>query len=860
MGIANRQGVRENETERVIPTTCYMCFNACNVLVHVRDGVVVALEGNPKSPHNSNKLCAKGHASIMHLYNPQRVKRPMKRTNPEKGPGVDPGWQEIGWDEAMGILTTKLSEILEEDPRQLLIASFDVQSIDYGGMAFGLAFGTPNVTTIGAGYFCGSGMHPVAWLHHGTFYMEPDFDRCNYLIEFGSQTGIAAHVNLVGLASKLADARARGMKLVVVDPVCSPAAVKADEWIPIRPGTDAAFALGLANVLVNELGVYDRNFVKSQTNGPYLVNSSNGRYCRDPASGKPLVFDVAEGRAKPFDATDIGDYALSGEFVANGVICHPAFELLSEHLRQYDLERVSSITGIPVKTIRRIAGEYGSAAMIGATITVDGVELPYRPACVDWSRGPIAHKHALMTGLSIQLLNTLIGAVDVPGGHLGVNAKGPFWSPGQSQDGLLTPAPEIVIPNIPYPPAEVKLPETVELKELFPLAYTSRPVLPMVLMEPEKFGLPYKIKLMIQCRNNWMMSTVDVRAVAEAFKRIPFIVSFAHTLDASAEMADLVLPDAHYLERLDPFPNLIQAFIMAGEGEWYWTIRQPVVEPPPGVRPWTEVLVDVAKRLGIQSRLYQVFNDFLGLDPKSRLDPEGDYTYADIVNRFMEDRMLKLGGSVDEIKEEGVWTSPKRVEEAYPRPFLGSRIPLYYEYLLDLGEKVKSVVNELGLDWWDTSDYQALPEWKPCLAHTEEKIANEYDLWVSNYKTSYHAHTYTYEVAWLSELSDCYPESRAILINRKTAEKKGLKDGDSVILENILGREVVGTIRVTEGVHPEVLGVMGTQGHWTKGQQKAYKKGVHFNALIPTGFEYVDFLSAGHDACARVRVRKRSRT
>ena len=103
------------------------------------------------------------------------------------------------------------------------------------------------------------------------------------------------------------------MKVVVVDPVCHHPGSKADEWIPIRPGTDAAFALGLLNVMVNDHGFYDTEFLQKYSNGPYLVGPDE-YYVRDPESGKPLVWDETSGKARPFNDPNLGIPAIEGNF------------------------------------------------------------------------------------------------------------------------------------------------------------------------------------------------------------------------------------------------------------------------------------------------------------------------------------------------------------------------------------------------------------------------------------------------------------------------------------------------------------------------------------------------------------------
>src|SRR3989304_5672026 len=108
-----------------VPTTCYMCYSHCAVRARRVNGIIAELEGNPGAPHNRGKLCAKGQAGLISLYNPYRVKAPLVRTNPEKGIGIDPGWREISWNEALELFAEKLKAIRKEDPRKLVLTGLD---------------------------------------------------------------------------------------------------------------------------------------------------------------------------------------------------------------------------------------------------------------------------------------------------------------------------------------------------------------------------------------------------------------------------------------------------------------------------------------------------------------------------------------------------------------------------------------------------------------------------------------------------------------------------------------------------------------------------------------------------------------
>ena len=301
-------------TSKWVPTACGMCYVGCGVLAKVENGVVVEIKGNPDSPQNRGSMCAKGKSSVMNLYNPNRVKVPLKRTNPKKGFDEDPGWQEISWVEAIDTIAGALDRI-RDNPKKLWIQGWElVGDTVYWLKAFAAAFGTPHFTTNGSPT-CGKVIHPVEYFSGGGFHQQPDLHYAKLCILVGTQMGVATRGSSNHQALDMAEARARGMKLVVVDPVGGYAASKANEWIPIRPGTDTALALSMLHVLLNELQIYDGNFLKNKTNAPYLVGS-DGRYLRDPNTHEPLLYDAADGTAKVHNDPSLArsgvDWNLSG--------------------------------------------------------------------------------------------------------------------------------------------------------------------------------------------------------------------------------------------------------------------------------------------------------------------------------------------------------------------------------------------------------------------------------------------------------------------------------------------------------------------------------------------------------------------
>jgi molybdopterin-containing oxidoreductase family molybdopterin binding subunit len=830
-----------------------MCYNACTIRVRRRDGVVTKVEGIPEAGPNYGKVCAKGNASPMSLYNPNRILHPLRRTNPQKGIGVDPGWERIGWEEALDIICEKLKEIREEDPRQLCAASFDGHSQSFF-LAFMSGFGSPNSSVGSASFYCGRGVHPVSYALTGSNDVHPDLGRCNYMIQFGTSYGFVAQVNAMGIAQAMSDARARGMKMVVVDPMLSNPASQADEWVPILPGTDAAMALGMMHVLIHELGIYDAEYLKKYTNLIYLIGP-DGRYVRDEGSPRPLVWDAEAGAARPYDEPESMQCALEGEYEAHGAKSRPAFQVFKEHVLQYTPERVEEITTVPAATTRRLAKEFGENARIGSTVTIDGETLPYRPVVATWYRGVSAHKHGMLNGMTLAMLNVLVGAVDVPGGLVNAAAAGPFWFPEEGIDGLISTTNPFTRHMKPVvPPAKVKEPETLELVELFPLSTYARVMMFLGILEGEKYKVPYKPKMMIQCRTNILSTGGDPEVTAEAVKRIPFFVSFSDHHNETSEFADLLLPDAQFLERLCAFAHdpFMQYRHVPEPGEpWMFSFQQPVVEPQGEARHWVQVLWEIAGRLGFQGDVYAAFNAVAKLEEPYRLDPSRTYTWEEVADIWGKARCGEEHGLEYFQKHGYVDLSERTVQESYPRIFHKGRIPFYLEYFIDAGEDVKQFTESRGIEW-DTSDYVPLIQWRPCPAYEQEDP--DFDLYVVNHKVPFLTFTFTAENPWLMDLADRSAKIFNVGIHPEAARRKGLRDGQRVYLETQTARRQEALLRVTEGVHPQVISVPGTLGRWVTKNHRVLGKGVHFNSLIKYSFDQIDTASAGLDACVKVKV------
>lgn len=270
------------ESGEWIPSCCNMCGGQSGILAHVVDGVVTKIEPNSWNPNNYSNIsadffdgytekfgckeggaiCPKGNASISQLYDPDRLTKPLKRTNPDKSVGADPRWKEISWGQALDEIAAKMRALREAgDTHKLLWMSEDHSFVNVQD-DFCKLFGTPNYSN--HSNICDVSRKASAKTVMGDDRPLADFIESRYIMLFGWNPTSA--IKWVYLPRIITRAVEKGARLVVVDPYLSDTAVKAQEWVAIRPGTDGALALALAHVIIRDQ-LYDRDFVANWTVG-----------------------------------------------------------------------------------------------------------------------------------------------------------------------------------------------------------------------------------------------------------------------------------------------------------------------------------------------------------------------------------------------------------------------------------------------------------------------------------------------------------------------------------------------------------------------------------------------------------------
>lgn len=825
-----------------IASTCKMCLHSCGTLIHVTDdGIVNKIEGNPTNPSNNGKLCPKGNSAIMRHYDPRRFRQPMKRTNPVKGPNVDPMWQPISWDEALDLVATELKKTIDEDPRKILPSLEDFQKMNVWNWP--LAFGNQNSFQSG-GTMCGGAYHPVNGYIHSAFAVANDVKYCKYWINDGTGDGFSSHLHAAAQSNWVADARIkRGMRCVTIEPRLSISAAKSEEWIPIRPATDRHFALGLCHVMVKERRC-DYEFLKKDTNAPYLVGP-DGTFVRN-ADGKIYVWDTRSNSAKLWDEVEATDMALEGTYTAEGKECKPAFQKFVDILEECTPEKMAEITTVPAETIVRIAREFSDAAEIGATIEIDGRTLPLRPAGYNYYRGAQGHKHGFQTNHSFKMVNFLVGNIDTPGGLMGVTLDDQWIDKNRivpGENGMIEPQPHQLgpLPPFSFPPT------TYHLLNYFPVGLHPPHLNLLVFENPEKFGVDFKPDVMFILHSNplWAMQGPREKWF-EFMKSMRFIAVCDIIPTETTIWADVILPAHDALESW----NMTMIEPPHTEG---MNLRQPATEPLYDTRSEEDIMSELSERMGILDAYNEVINIVSGFHhkPELLLQPGRKYTDKEIAERK---GLLWNDQPLDWYIERGHAVTPRRSDKWY-RPWDGMRLHFYIEDMVTIPRDLRKKMEEANVpfrDEWYFDDYQPLPT--PVLDPVHEEPP-EYDLYGIFFKDIQINFGESLSNPWLNDIVYRDPVHIALLLNPKTAEKQRLKAGDIVKVESPYGR-IFGRIGTTEGMHPDTLGVSNSLSRIKVRHEGVHHAGGHFNDLLPYDLRNTDAVTGQPETVCKVKITK----
>ena len=640
----------KDKVKTVKTTTCYMCACRCGIDVTIESGEVRYIEGNPNHPLNKGVICAKGAAGIMKQYSPARLTKPLKRKK-----GSDRGtseFEEIEWDEAFQIMEKRLSHIRSTDPKKFALFTGRDQMQALTGM-YAKQFGTPNYAAHGG--FCSVSMAAGMIYTIGGSFWEfggPDLERAKLFIMIG--TAEDHHSNPMKI--EMSKFKRNGGKFISINPVRTGYSAIADEWVPIKPGTDGALFMAINHELINK-GLFDRDFLVKYTNAAELVNvdiesDDFGLFKRDDKETETnscinpdnkFIWDKKTNKQCPSSNRDADPYLLGEYTLEDGTKVKPAFQLLVDRLKDHTPEWASKITGIPVDDIRRLAHE------MGVTARDQTIELPIpwtdswgkehekvtgNPVAFHAMRGLAAHSNGFHSIRNMTITMTLLGTIDRPGGF---RHKAPFPRP-IPPCAKPPKSPEDVQPNTPLNGMPLGWPASPE--DLFvddegnpvridkgfswehPLSVHG--LMQNVITNAWR-GDPYTLDTLMFFMSNmaWnsTMNTTEVRKMLvdkndDGEYKIPFIIVCDAFQSETVNFADLILPDTTYLERHDVM-SMLDRPISEYDGP-VDSVRIPVLPPSGDCKPFQEVLIELGSRLKLPafvnddgSRKYENYPDFI---------------------------------------------------------------------------------------------------------------------------------------------------------------------------------------------------------------------------------------------------------
>jgi anaerobic selenocysteine-containing dehydrogenase len=560
---------------------CGLCIARCGSIATVEDGRFTRLDPDPTHP-TGQALCAKGRAAPELVYSRERLTTPLRRTRP-KGDS-NPGWIEISWDEALDAIAAAMRRLAAtHGPQSVAFSQSSPSTTAIGDSAPFIrrlmnAFGTPNM--VWALDLCGwgrgfatryaFGVGSVATGSGGGAMADIENSGCLILWGYNPSYTRLTHATATVAALK------RGMKLIVIDPRHVGLASKADLWLRVRPGADGALALGLAHVMISR-GWYDREFVRAWTNAPHLVRSDNGRLLRaadlaeggdaghfvawDGSAGQPVAYDPATGRY----GSPIERLALEGEVLVatnQGLLaCRPAFAHYAELCARYTPERVADIAWIAPDEVETAA------------------ELIWHSRPISyyaWS-GHEHHANTTETARAMALLYALTGSFDQRGGNVLFPAVPNPAITGDDLPAERRMAPAVGVETRPLGPAKWN---NVSAQDFY-----------RAVLESE----PYPMRGLVGFGSNLLLAFSDPLRGRRALAALDFYVHADLFMNPTAELADIVLPVASCFER----EALRFGFEISAEAQSLVQLRQPVVAPPGAARSDTDIIFDLAVRLGL---------------------------------------------------------------------------------------------------------------------------------------------------------------------------------------------------------------------------------------------------------------------
>ena len=554
------------------------CDGACGHLIHVVDGRVTEIGPAPwgtktvsgaPAPTFHPRICLRGLSQISNTYNPDRIKYPYKRVGP-RGSGK---WQRISWDEATSLIAENFAAAQQKyGKKSVWIAPYTGSLALIEGVV-GAGFRLASVIGASAGDSEGDNegdsATPAGWNYVLVDPTNPanggGFFTGHESVDFLSAKAIVFWANNVAETSipdwrVMCDARdTNGTQLISVDPRFTVTSAACDEWLPIRPGADTALIDGIINYVLSN-GLYDADYIRRYTVGPYLVDPSTKKWLRandviPGAKNDYVIFDESDGKLKAASDPSVRLPVLFGTHTAGQMEAPTALQALADMASKYTPEYTSKLTDIPASQVVALARTWGTVKPFAVRV---GFGLSH------WYHGDL-HMQALLTLQAIT-------------GNLGVHGGGVTTFAG----GLTTTAFDLVNwwnpTGTPYPVLE-----------------------PMNFCDAVLNDDPYPVRAAWFMIDNFAQQMSDRNQVVKAMKALDFCVVSDYMLSATADIADVVLPACTYLEKTD----------LLSSNNFYLQYMPKIIDPLFESKSDLDAIAMVADKMGVGKYFDQSPDEYL---------------------------------------------------------------------------------------------------------------------------------------------------------------------------------------------------------------------------------------------------------
>jgi anaerobic selenocysteine-containing dehydrogenase len=782
------------------PTTCQGCTSWCAIQAYVEDGRVIKVRGNPKSKVNMGQCCSKCHLAIQQVYDPDRLKMPMKRTNPKKGRNEDPGFVPISWDEALDTVADQIMELRKNNETykyMLMRGRYSyMRDILYDRMT--KIIGSPN--NISHSAICAEAEKFGPYYTEGLWdYRQYDVENAKYIILWGADP-LSANRQVSYYLSVWGDVINRA-GVAVIDPRFSASAAKADEWLPVAPGQDGALAVAMAHIILTK-GLWYKEFVGDFADG---VNKfvAGQEVPELDAEGKPTFVETH----------------------TNGLV-----KWWNLELKDKTPEWAAEKSGLPVDQIKRVALAYAKAA----------------PNAICWvGGGPCMQPRGGYTAMATHALNGLVGSVDNVGGTLKAN----------KEYTLKFPKPDAFMDDIAKAGKKHKKIDHRGTKA-FPALKKGKSGSGVVTNNAADGIInedPNEIKVAIAYMNNFPFSCPQTERWERALSKIPFLVHITTHAAEFTHFADIVLPSTHHaFEKWGWVKS-------HGNGRRHVTMLQPVIEPVWDVKidesevPWA--LSEKLAERGFPNLLdhYKEYKD-----PETGKAPTNEKEFALYALKYATQNLwdpakYKGGDKFDgweSFRATGVWNSaPYHFRKRWSHMKTKTKKFEFYSETLKAALTAHAEKHETTVDdILTTCNYQAQGE-KAFIPHYEEPLMwgdeKEYPFVHVDYKSRLNREGRTANCLWYQSLKHLDPGDEpwqdVAKFNPDDAKKLGLKNGDPIRLVSKTG-QIECTAKLWEGVRPGTISKCYGQGHWAYGRLAAKQfgklpRGGNNNTIIPADYD-----------------------